>query len=285
MTTVSTTEPVSVADAIRFLKRRKLLSLSDTNDLLTRTRNCLMMLQAFRELFPDAYPQSIKGMKLRPGTLTDALTDPESELLKAVHDQLFPIDTEAFEEWVLNGNGEIRIQVEPYGMTVTCEDVAEACYEGEDPFTGSLNTFLMLLLYNGFGEETWEWADAFYYWNVPAPLSMFKQVDEVDWDALYEILDEAGLGCVKAAMDIVAHCTGNIFLDYNPYDEQSYINDMQDFTVEVLKDLARQWIEAKPLMDDWDKAQTLGDNDPTIYPKIKEIWEQCCTYKETNKYG
>lgn len=285
MTDTSVIENVTLADAIQFLKSRQTLKLDETVNLLTRTTNCLKMLSAFRDLFPDSYKEKIKGVQLKPGFLTYELTQPEDALLDAIHNEMFPIDRDAFEEWAYNSEADVQIQVEPYGMAISCEDVAEACWEGNEPFTGPFDTFLLLILYNGFGDETWEWADAFFHWNVPPPRSMYEKVDKLDWDKLRALLEDVGMGCIMTAIDIVGHDTGNLFIDYNPYDEYSYMNDMQPFTLETLKSLTEQWTEAQPLLLEWRTVDEMVAADPSIYAKVLEFWEQACVYKEDQDDG
>ena len=70
----------------------------------------------------------------------------------------------------------------------------------------------------------------------------------VDFARMYKSLARRGLGCFKAAWKIAMYDTGNLYFDYNVYEDNL---PLPSFSIDGVRELERQYQEAQPILAEY----------------------------------
>jgi hypothetical protein len=85
----------------------------------------------------------------------------------------------------------------------------------------------------------------YFDWDLRYPR---RGGERIDWKKMQRLLEKRGLGCFKAAFEIAGYCTGNLYFDYNIYEDNL---PLPDFTIEGVRELERQYLAAQPILRDY----------------------------------
>ena len=280
-TETQTKKSVTFAEA----KRRLLDLKSPTSDhverVLERTQALLQLLTTFEAVYPAEYRSKLTGVSLSPRNLPEEEGDFIDYFLHLIEQQ-FPLDFEAtIENFYDGGCGDLFIHIQPCGMPVSDEEIEEAMNGYYDFSWSSLETCILFLNSDMTSTEHWNWARKYFGWKFPAPLSLTRRLEAIDWDLLFQKFDEEGLSCLKAAFNVVCRDVDNVFIDYNPYDQtQVDVSYELLFTEETVAMLAAKWAEASLVLEEHKKAIEMMDADPTLGKRIIKLWNSCCKFKK-----
>ncbi|MEA3349617.1 MAG: hypothetical protein U9Q82_03240, partial [Chloroflexota bacterium] len=154
----------------------------------------------------------------------------------------------------------------------------DKCDSGFDSFPA----FLIMMMYTQFDEVSWMMANDKYGWNAPAPRSITEDGPHyIEWECLSETLHSQDLLPFYAAFEMVAHQTGNLFLDTNLYEEMSLDELYIEINAETIPMLVSEWEIARSIWDVYDIAEGMIEQDPGLYAQLIEIWNQCLRKADT----
>lgn len=94
-------------------------------------------------------------------------------------------------------------------------------------------------------EAAFESFSNFYEWDLSYPK---RGGGEIDWKKMVRLLDRRGLGCFEAAWNIASYSTGNIYFDYNIYEDNL---PLPPFSIEGVRELRRQYQAAQPILEQY----------------------------------
>lgn len=99
----------------------------------------------------------------------------------------------------------------------------------------------------------------------------WPEIPEPNWERLFELLEERGLGVFKNAINACLYDTGNPYFDYNPWDEE-VIPNLPAFTLEGVRDLEQAWAEAQPIREDLTRAVIRFARETTLASTLYELY-------------
>jgi hypothetical protein len=127
--------------------------------------------------------------------------------------------------------------------------------------------FSMLRL--GDSDEFNAVSDAFG-WEVA-----YQDVENLDLERLKGLLQKADLECFADTLNVCWYMTGNLYFDYNPYDEGEDPGWLPAFNREGIAELRRQWQEALPIIDHLNQAVERFANEPSLAIKLMDCLAAC----------
>ena len=137
-----------------------------------------------------------------------------------------------------------------------------------DTCNETLNLFIFANIWRLEGEEAWDIASHHYGWDLD--IEKIVEMGDVDWKHFSKLLKKEGLGCFENALDACWYDTGNIYFDFNPYDDDIVV-DLPPFTLEGVRALAQCWIEAQPIQFDLHIATDLFARDASMAGQIMKL--------------
>lgn len=252
------TTVIPFRQAVVALQTRRTVSLDQAVSYLLSARTRWKAAAILRHLAPARYA-SVKG---QPSILVGYLSDDpffEAALL-AIHDQA-PLDLD-FISTLIDENGPIEyLYPECAGYPFGWDDWEDLSINisGVDP-NMALYMFVtaMRLSHDSVlteGEECFGW---------DLDLNSDASLPDIDWDRLYDLLDQHDLSVFKNAIRVCISDTGNPYFDYNPYDSDQAIPDLPEFSIPGVDQLCRAWYEAQPILTDLRIAVDRFHEDPGL---------------------
>ena len=102
-------------------------------------------------------------------------------------------------------------------------------------------------------------------------LENLEEIPDPNWERLFGLLEEHGLGCFKNAIEACLYDTGNVYFDYNPWDEET-IPTLPPFTLAGVRALEEEWAEAQPIRKDLDHAARIFAQDLSLARKLMDLY-------------
>jgi hypothetical protein len=186
-----------------------------------------------------------------------------------------PLDMEFIELNLSDFDGLITsLPPEPYGFPISLDEW-ESITQDLEGCAESLGLYVFFTALRLGEYSVLEAAASRFGWDFPDNLN-FDRYGDVDWKLLFEKLDQAGLGFYKNAIDVCHYSTGNPYFDYNPYDEE-LIHDLPEYSLEGVRELQQEWIESKPILADFRRAEERFEHNPSRESwRLLKLYLSCC---------
>jgi hypothetical protein len=263
--------------ASRVLQRLAVPAYPEVHDRLVGLVRIGQIVEAFKQCFPEKLPRigKLSLLEVDDGKLFEL----QQAAISAVA-ALFPV-LEDYMEMVLEEDEPLRIHPDSCGFAWDDEWLSEVF---QDPSQLAPDTDLAMffktlwIATTQFGAEDgrhlWEtMRDHFGYPCEMPEVGKTVYARDFNWQALSELLEQAGLGEFKRVIDLALCDTGNLFLDTNP-DEYGYGTvAIPDFTAENIQELSQLWREAEQWLADYAQCRKQVLAEPEIYARLAHIWE------------
>jgi hypothetical protein len=247
-----------------WLWERKLPTLAQVVNELEKMRNYTQAAVILKELDPVEWAKLGGNVLIKNSNLID-------DAFTAIN-HIAPIDEEFIYSYMDGGEGTIELVPASCGYPMGWDEWADMINDLATNDT-TLNLFIFANIWRLEGSEAWETASDHYGWDLD--IEKIVEMDEVDWGRFYTLLKKNGLGCFENALDACWYDTGNIYFDFNPYDDDNAgLVDMQPFTVEGVRKLAQLWQEVQPILMDLHVATDLFARDASIAGQIMKLARQ-----------
>jgi hypothetical protein len=130
--------------------------------------------------------------------------------------------------------------------------------------------------------ETFEAGNGTLGWRVQKiPDQVWsREYSVLNWDGFTKRLERAGFACFISAINMIFYDTGNVYLDYNPYDEDPQPQFLPSFTVEGVRALEAEWAAAQPIIHDYQEAFTLFTETPGIPEMLLKIYTRSLEHEK-----
>lgn len=270
----------SFQTASRFLERLAVPSFPHAHNRLVCLDRVANILDAFRQCFPDKNP------------VTDRLTlhDLDDGRLLAIQKAaitaaagLFPLQEDYMETLVEEGE-PLQLHPDFCGFAWDDEWLSEVLQNPAElsPECDLAMFFKVLwLITSQFGQEDGQrlWEDARGHFGYPCDCPQVGEnvrARDFNWQAFYDLLEAHNLGGFRRALDVALCDTGNLFLDTSPDDYGYGLIEIPDFSAHNVLELQRLWQEAEGWLADYQACRTLVLDDPGLYIRLVELWEQVC---------
>jgi hypothetical protein len=140
---------------------------------------------------------------------------------------------------------------------------------------------MLWLITSQFGQEDGQrlWEDVRGHFGYPcacANVGENVRARDFNWQAFYDLLETHNLGRFRRALDVALCDTGNLFLDTSPDDYGYGLIEIPDFSAHNVLELRRLWQEAEGWLADYQACRALVLDDPGLYIRLVELWEQVC---------
>jgi hypothetical protein len=269
MDALAVIQTVSVAQAVEGLRYKIAPWPSVALELLNQLRviiSCAKIL-ADEELFPDR-----EAEKLPAGwsdTDSNWMRDYLVGTLQCI-DGIAPLDTDYLD--VLIGEDQelpYNLPPGPEGYAMSLDEWDSITQDLSDYTDRNMQIFFWALAMND-GEtlvrasEEWDW-DLKRYPN-------FSKVTGLNHERFQALLTENNLLHFFNAFKACTYQTGNIYFDYNPYDEEAGYGTLPDITPEGVRYLSRQYQASKPIKADVMMAEEEFSNDADLVAKLMDIY-------------
>lgn len=263
--------------ASRFLQRLAVPAYPEVHDRLVGLVRIGQIVEAFKQCFPEKLPKvgRLSLLEVDDGKVLEL----QQAAISAVA-ALFPV-LEDYMEMVVQEDEPLRIHPDSCGFAWDDEWLSEVF---QDPSQLAPDTDLAMFFKTLWiattqfcaedGRHLWETIrDHFGYPCVMPEVGKTVYARDFNWQALFELLEQAGLGEFKRVIDLALCDTGNLFLDTNP-DEYGYGTvAIPDFTAENIQELSQLWREAEQWLADYEQCRKQVLAEPEIYARLAHIWE------------
>lgn len=271
----------SFAQDTRMIERRKMPALKKSVEMLRARRvmgwgEALSELKILRviaqsgEIIRELAPQRLEGMRLRG-------TENAVYLAMEVINNAAPIAWDGIEADLDGNDLPPFLYPESVGYAMGWDEWMQINEDiTEQP--GDLALYIFLTCVRLGDRMAFEQAAEHYGWDINLPLLN----ENMDWGRLEALLADAGMVEFKNAIDACWYQTGNIYFDYNPYDE-NYIDseDLPDFSAEGARRLASEWQLAQPIRSDLEMAIESFQRDPGLARKLMRLFGEAQGYDGT----
>lgn len=268
------TQGVSFEAAKLFIRQKQTVDFSVAVRELSKLNALANIHCAYQQLFPEDHKTKLKDF---PRSLLEARANPETLDDKVVEQlgNLFPMEDEVFLE------DYAYIGIQPQNISMSWDEFGELL-ENPDEFNRSDDLAFPIMIWsigNEVDRDTWDTLAENLGWNARWPEQLISHEVYIDVEALRKNLDAAGLGVFMASILMAWKDTGNIFLDFDPYnDEENY----PCFTVESIVELYHLWEEARPYLEQDAAAMALWNQQPDILQTVVDIMERCSKPRDKN---
>ncbi len=259
--------PISADGAIAWLQRQHLPSVREAVDRLWSCAFYRLRIYAlYYQYFPRQYARSPAPAIL---TADNVPTKREAEFFRLVNDHLFPLPGELWEEAFMEEGVYPYIPLTPMGI-----DWSENLEDWPLP----VQVFASLFMWDGgHGGPDWDELLGKTGPEIPRPTS-FARDRVLNWKKFTCLCRRAGglMAYVPPAMDVVAHDTGNLWLDISYEDAvDHYTWDRQDIDA-----LTVEWQAAQAIMDKADRALEWLERDPRELGRVVSFWNRCMEVRQ-----
>jgi hypothetical protein len=256
---------ISVDEALDGLSRRRMVSVGQACRRLSDALDSVRILSLYKQCFPRQYARSSSPMLI---VGDERYTEREFEFFRLVNQHLFPLPDDVMDDWPDNQRDEY-IPLTPMGIDWT---------ENLDEW--SLPVQVLATLAMG-ADACDEMLDAIGP-GTPNPIGLGNGY-VLNWKRFASLCRRAGglMAWVPAALEVVGHDTGNLWLDitYETLDA----GPMYLWTLDGVNGLAAEWRKAKRLLD---KTQAVLDwLEPNARPlaQVIEFWNRAIEVKHEQR--
>ncbi len=265
-------------EASRFLQTSRPPKFWASYHKLNRVLAFTQMVRVYHKLDPLGCEQAlIQSDPISLAVFDEQTTAFETRVLAQVN-ALFPLDTDYLEMWLLEADEPLALHILPQGCPWTYDELSEVI---TDPQTCSASLslemfiiYLSMLIVRG---EDWSTAATYFGWPDPGPPDPPKD-SQLDTDHFFERLVSSGLTAFPAAFQIVWAETGNLFLDYNPY-EDGVSYEPIPFDPTNVAALVEEWQQAQPLLADFRQACEQVAKKPELLQRLVDLFQECLGYE------
>lgn len=161
------------------------------------------------------------------------------------------------------------IYPDPHGYAIGWDD-------WEDLSSNSANAgepWRLYLFYTALrleGQPAFDTASKAFGWGVT-----YSEIRNLDMDRLKVALAEAGLPEFYNAMLVCWYDTGNLYFDWDPYDETSAEFDLPPLNLEGVSRLIHDWEVAQPIIEDDRKAVERFAEEPGLAVPLMDCLLKC----------
>ena len=269
---------LNFGEAKHMLMRRQQIPYRLAAFSLDHTKLALQVYLAYQRLYPQDFKEQLKKFML-PFHLEHLRDDPQVESLRnriiGAVAALFPIEEDAIYQNMDEADSQVLV-IEPQNYSMSWDEFSELI---DDPGNLAIHkdtwAFPMLIWTLGYsvGDKTWDILSDNLGWNVKYPKRMVESDTYILMPRLAARLKKAGLSIFVNAIQVAWHDTGNYFFDFDPYDESNY-EPLPPFTADSICDLKREYDKAKPIIEEYERAERMLRADPSIYQTLVDLMDQ-----------
>jgi hypothetical protein len=202
----------------------------------------------------------------------DATPDIVSSTLNAIQ-EIAPLDWDAMENQFSNEDEVIFLIPDCYGYPMGWDDW-DQIREDLESTSLDLGMYIFFTTLRLGDMEIFEAANEQFEWGIeriPERLAD-RDMGTLDRAKLFRSLDRAKMGCFKDALEVCFYDTGNVYFDYNPYDEGEVPSLLPPYAIEGVRDLAAQWKAAQPILANLRIAQNRFMSDPGVPDRLYKAY-------------
>lgn len=248
---IITRRQMPVAAAVTALRNRQMPRLYDALATLRSYNLSAKAAMILQEIAPHFLVQNnVSG--------ADALVD---KALDAIND-IAPVYYESMQaDLDASDGGVIFLYPEPVGFPMGWDDWDELITDIENSPSMALYAFATCLRLGQW--EYFERAAVFLGWNCE-----YANIDVDRIDQMASELERSGLGCFANALRACWYVTGNVYFDWNPYDDDQAYEDFPPFIVEGVRWLMNEWQMAQPILNDLKQANEWFQREPGVAARV-----------------
>ncbi|NMC84310.1 MAG: hypothetical protein GYA58_03390 [Anaerolineaceae bacterium] len=271
METAIVTGP-SLADVRTRLRERKQPSLLTATNLLSDMHFVITCGRILAEMDQAAFSKAAANFgRLLDRNDTDLI---RGALLESIY-EIAPIDIDYMESLALD-NDVYYLIPEPLGYPMGWDEWEELVEDLQDTSDGlAMYVFFTLLRFGEF--ERLEQAIERWGWNFTVPI--IGDSEGFDWERFDRTLQMRGLGCFSLACDVCCYQSGNLYFDFNLYDENAGDWGLPPFNVDGIRALAKEYQQAIEIQSALREADRRFLQEPGLAGQIFEVYLQCLIKK------
>lgn len=249
-------ESPSPSTALERLRTWRLPTPASALDALSALRSQTQLLALYQQYFPSQYLLSSAPCVRERGSFSPR----EREFLILVNHELFPLEVEWMDEWAEEGETGIYLSI-----------INPSCFE-VDLAELSLPLQVLVALLAISEIETWQALCRQIGRRAPLPVTV-GGVQQIDWKRLSKLCRRRGgfWRDVPLAFDVVAHSTGNFWLDI---DEDNVGYERIEWDVDAVEYLAAEWRKAKPLLARYERVLAWLNHKPGALAALVRLWNR-----------
>lgn len=258
---------MDVAQAVIRLRRRRSPTVREAAEVLGLVRQVIACTHILSdvELFGEGTFSDLVAGWSSPGD--DVLYDFCMGTLRNIT-EVAPLDDEAIEIDLEDGQT-------PYYLPPTLEGYPMD-WDGWDEVTRELSgqgdgmqIFVFFTALGFHDSETLFAANEEWGWELKR-FPNFEKVTGLDPEKFYAELTRQNLAHFINAFEVCTYQTGNVYFDYNSYDECEI--NLPEFDLDGVRRLRSAWLEARPIIADKERAQEEFYRVPGLPAKLMDIY-------------
>ena len=252
----SASETPTPAAALETLRGWRLPTATTALSALSALRVQTQLLSLYHHYFPGQFAKSTASC----ARAQVAFSLREREFLNLVNHHLFPLEIEIMEEWVEEGDVGVYLSI-----------VNPSCFE-IDLAELSLPLQVMVALLAISDVDTWHVLRRAIGQRVPMPATVGDN-RQINWQRLNALCRRQGAlwRHLPLSLDIVAHATGNFWLDL---DENNAGYERVEWDVAAVDYLAAEWRKARPLLKRFERVLDWLDHDARALATLVRLWNR-----------
>ena len=261
--------PVGFSRAASALRKIRPVRCADAFTALTNLESLLHMAQILRELAPGELDQHFPAA----GWLKDdsAVEGIGLAVVEAIG-EIAPLD-EMVEQNLLD-EGTIRLVPASMGVPMNWDEWSEMTDSPDSYLSASMAPWALCSALNLGDEAAFDRFAEYFEWDLSYPR---RAGNQLDFKKMVKALKRRGLGCFEAAWNIAMYDTGNLYFDYNVYEDNL---PLPPLTIAGVRELERQYQEAQPIAADYREACRLFAENDDIPAAIVRIYARSLVKEE-----
>lgn len=262
---------LKLAEAVHSLRRLQTPKFDDISIELQYARHSCKAVLILNEIDPGSAPYIYNKAALIESR--DGVPDLFSQALEKIN-ELCPINTDVIEEQLLNYEGELCLMPDQLGFPYSLNDVCEMLEYPDDLNDEMAFEWFVVALGGMLEFEHLEMlVERYPEWDLR--LEDLPGNGVLDWAKFEKALKRAGLAEFALAFRTIWRDTGNIYLDFDPYSEDTWNWELPDFAPEGVRRLCEEYQKAMPLISANQEALDRIQQEPEIYRKLVKIMKRC----------
>lgn len=243
-----------------YLRTRRQPTLSEVVEQLTGARRALHVIDILRDLDPG------EVTSVRTGR--DLLQNGERLVGVAMDriEQVAPLDREQM-DWGVYEDGEMPNYLYPDPIRESINyDVWDEIRQSLEEQSDKLGLFIFYICLAENDDEFFEEASNRFGWGVHYPRK--NDTCLLDTKKFEEKLRRKNLAYFFSAIQVAWSLVDNIYITYDPLDENNFMNDFPGFDADGVRFLRQQWEQARPLAADYEIAKEHLARDPSLAKQV-----------------
>jgi hypothetical protein len=261
--------------ARKFLKLRKRPSLSDCLEVLEQKKRRIQAAVVLNALDPAKFRRAAAGeVEDKQCVYSD---DPIIDACLRAIDALAPLDLEMMETRCEDGMPD-ELYPACCGYPMGWDEWEEMSGDDLDTCRDELGLYIFTTAMRLGDSAVLLRASDHFGWELSGEDP--ANIQDPNFERLFEMLEERGLGVFKNAINVCLYDTGNHYFDYNPWDEE-VIADLPAFTLEGVRALEWAWAEAQPMREDLTRAVIWFARDMSLAGTLYDLYVESAAETET----